>query len=466
MRMQVWRRFALYLAVITPAGSPILAGSGVDSLRSESSQPNGEVARSDYYVAYQPDLHCYPNYSFEIGDLDGDGRAEFVCLDQTGNLLRAIDLKGRILFEKQLTNNGTWGTPLIAIADLNGDGRAEVAVPASTDRLELLNGKGEKLAEYVTGATARDDYGIGIPLVAPFRCSKKPGLVIAVAGGRIVALDGTLKELWRKDGFRHDFGHEFYIADLDGDGLDEVAFCTLDHIRGWGKQDVGELVVLDHDGCLMLREPVNRYYNDTHFDDVAAADFRGIGRTELMLEKGILIDLHGDVIWDATKNFEHGQWIAHFPDPSGKGRRIVIAELWGKDPKNVFLSSDGKVLAAVKKPSRTQLDPSKYPGWSVLPTRCHIVQWTPNSAPEVFLGEQAVGTEGHACTKTVGFDLKVFFLDTDGRLRGILPFHDRRIKGYWYNGEVHSRVADVDNDGCQEVVFPCQDGRVMVIKKR
>jgi hypothetical protein len=31
---------------------------------------------------------------------------------------------------------------------------------------------------------------------------------------------------------------------------------------------------------------------------------------------------------------------------------------------------------------------------------------------------------------------------------------------------VRSRVADVDGDGCQEVVLPKQDGYVMIAKKK
>ncbi len=423
------------------------------------------AVQSDYYVAYQPDLRCYPNYSFEIGDLDGDGRMEFVSLNQSGNRLRAVDLSGGVLFEKQLWNNGNWGTALIAVTDLNADGRAEVAVPSHTDRLQLLNGRGDLLAEYATGSTARDDFGIGIPLIAPFHCSDKPGLVAAVASGRVVALDGDFAELWRTDGFRNDFGHEFHIADMDGDGLDEVAFCTLGHMQGGGG-DVEELVILDHDGRPMFRERVDRYYPDTHFDDLAAADFRGIGHIELLLEKGILIDLQGNVVWDASNHFQHGQWIAHFPDPSGKGRRIVISELWGT--RNVFLTGNGELFptATDLDLARTELDHEAFPGWDVLPTRCHVVQWKPDLPPEIVIGEQACSPTSHDCFATIGIDLKLSFLDIDGRLQGVLPFHDQQVEGYWYNGEVHSRVADVDNDGAQEVVFPRQDGRVMVIKKR
>ena len=50
------------------------------------------------------------------------------------------------------------------------------------------------------------------------------------------------------------------------------------------------------------------------------------------------------------------------------------------------------------------------------------------------------------------------------RLLATLPFRDAQVEGYWYNGEVHSRVADVDGDGRVDVVFPRQDGRVMILR--
>jgi hypothetical protein len=56
-------------------------------------------------------------------------------------------------------------------------------------------------------------------------------------------------------------------------------------------------------------------------------------------------------------------------------------------------------------------------------------------------------------------------MDLQGNLAGEMPFNDAQIENYYYNGEVHSRVADVDGDGQQEIIFPKQDGHIMIIKK-
>ena len=42
---------------------------------------------STYVAAYDPDLRCYPNYSFVIGDVDGDGRQEVVIPKQDGHVM-------------------------------------------------------------------------------------------------------------------------------------------------------------------------------------------------------------------------------------------------------------------------------------------------------------------------------------------------------------------------------------------
>ncbi len=428
-----------------------------------------------YYVAYEADLRCNPNYSFEIGDLDGDGRLEMVCLNQNGNRLRAMNLDGKVLYERRIRNHGNWGTPRIAVTDLDGDGRAEVVVPSFGRRFEarigVFDGKGELIGEHGFGTYSHDDYGITVPLLAPmrFQRDRRPGIIAAIASGHLVALDCDLKEVWRRSDLRNDFGHEFYVADVDGDRLDEVAFCTMEHINGGYAEDgwnSGELVAVDDDGTTLLRRKVSDYCPDTHFDDIAMADFRGIGHAEILLEKGFLIDLQGNVIWDVSGQFDHGQWIAHTPDPASKGRLIFISELWGAAGKSALFTGQGKKVMEIKELPRTVFSPELFPGWAVLPTRCHIVHWTPHAATEIFLAEQTRNPTSHDCFQTRHFALNAFFLDLKGNLLGKLPFEDAQIEGYWYNGEVPSRVADMDGDGQEEVVFPRQNGLVMVIKKR
>ncbi len=52
-----------------------------------------------------------------------------------------------------------------------------------------------------------------------------------------------------------------------------------------GESDVGELVLLDHDGSTIMRRRVTDYCFDTHFDDIVMADFLGTGGSQIVLEK-------------------------------------------------------------------------------------------------------------------------------------------------------------------------------------
>ena len=425
-----------------------------------------------YYIANDKvDLKCYPNYSFEIGDIDGDGRKEFISLDQSGKLLKAFDLEGALLFEKNLDNEGNWGTSIICAADIDNDGCDEIIVPDG-ERIVAFGAKGRKIRERKLGIGKKDCFGIGIPLLgaAKIQSPDKLSVVAAVAGGEVVALDGDFNEIWKIGGLRHDFGHEIFFADVDGDGLDEICFCTIGNIGQAveGGENAGELMLLDHDGKVLLRKRVDDYVQDNHFDDTAMADFLGDGTSQILLEKGLLLNLNGEVIWDISDQLVHGQWIAHAPDPNGKGRLIFISELWGNAKKSILFTGAGKKINDIGDMPWPAFDApeQKDLGAIALPARCHAVRWAPESAPEFFLTQQACTPGPHDCHDTFSFELKALFMDERGELIGELPFGDSQIKGYFYNGEVHSRVADIDGDGQQEIVFPKQDGHIMIIKKR
>lgn len=432
---------------------------------------------STYAITAEADARCYPNYSFEVGDVTGDGRAELVALNQTGNRLRVMTYDGELVFERRLHNNGNWSSVVPGVADIDGDGRAEVVVPDQGRenrhkyaRVVALNADGEVVAERMFDETRRDDYGITVPLIAPFRYSADSPLavVVALSGGTVLALDGQFNELWRRTGFRNDFGHEFYVADVDGDGWDEIAFCTLDHIDGgdaeWNR---GDLVILDHDGSEILRRPTHDLYPDSHFDDIAFADFLGRGDCQMLIEKGLLCGLDGEILWRIDGDFDHAQWIAHTPDPANPDgpRRVLLTELWTEGRFGAVYSGDGTRIAGLENLPWTSLDPYGEPGWHILPTRPHAVDWRGDGSVEFFVAEQVCAPTSHEAFETRSFELKAFILDIEGNLVATVPFEDSQIEGYWYNGEVRSRALDVDGGDRREVVFPRQNGRVAVFAR-
>jgi hypothetical protein len=401
---------------------------------------------------------------------------EFISMNKSGGRLKALDLNGAALFEQSLGNTGIWGTALICTADLDGDGRDEIIVPDGKG-IAAFDGNGKKIRDRGFDSAGQDDYGINVPLLgsAKILSPDEPAIIAAVAGGTVAALDKNFDVIWKTEGLRNDFGHEIHFADIDGDGLDEIIFCTADHIGRGVESNVGELVLLDHDGSVMLRKKVSDYINDTHFDDIAMGDFHGNGSSQILLEKGILLDLDGKVIWDISGKFDHGQWIAHTSGPDGNGRICFISELWGAEKRGLLFSGGGEVIKDVTGSLPwVSFDSEEHKELNLkpLPTRCHIIRWDDISEPEIFLSQQAYlpyisgpWTDYHRCYRTTSFGLKALFMDLRGNLTGELPFADAQIEGYFYNGEVHSRVADVDGDGRQEIVFPRQDGAVMIIKK-
>jgi len=410
-------------------------------------------------------LGYYPNYSLDISDINGDGKMEFITMDTAGNLLKVMNLNGELLFEKNLNNNGNWGTPLVCTADINCDHRDEIIVPDG-ESIIAYDGSGKKIKERNFGGLQKDDYGIAVPLLgaAKINSSGYKSIIACLAGGTIFALDADFNIIWKAEGLRKDFGHEIHFADVDGDGFDEIAVCTVDHInQSFGNGCNGDLLMLDHDGKVLLRRRVDDYIKDTHFDDIAMADFFGNGTCQILVEKGLLLDTRGNVIWDLSGKMEHGQWISHALNPGGKGRIIFISELWGGAKKSMLFTGSGQKIGDIGKlPWPANLNQEL----SFLPSRCHIFRWNRESEPEIFLTQQAYAIgNGHTCTKTRYFQLTGLFLDLNGNLINEIPINDAQIQGYYYNGEVHSRTADVDGDGQTEIVFPRQDGHIMIIHR-
>ena len=414
-----------------------------------------------YYIANDKiNLKCYPNYSFEIGDVNGDGKMEFISMDQSGNLLSVFDINGEIVFEKILENNGNWGTAIPCVADINSDGCDEVIVQNGKSII-AFDGKGNIVKKRKFEIPSADMYKIYIPLLgaANIVSPTEKSIIAAIAGGVIYALDHNLDTIWKIDGFRNSFLHEFYFADVDGDGLDEILFSTVDQFED---DYYGDFILLDNDGKQLFSKDVQDYLDDSHFDDIAVADFLGDGSLQILVEKGFLLDLKGNVIWDLSGEMDHGQWIAHVPDPNSTGRIAFISELWGYDLKSMLFTGQGQKIR----------DARGYP-WAettderllIAPSRCHAIYWDKHSEPEFFLTQQAVMGD-HYCKRTIKYDLIALFFDVNGNLLGTLPFEETQTKGYYYNGEIHSKVADVDGDGCDEIVFIKQDGHVMIIKKR
>ncbi len=210
-----------------------------------------------------------------IGDLDGDGRYDFVLKQPQDNIdpalpwwtpspdtykLDAYTQDGRRLWSKDLgwaIERGIWYSPM-TVFDFDGDGKAEVAVKTGEGDPRGPDGRVEKGAEWISildGATgrelARDDWPSrqipGEPynynlssrnqMCVAYLDGKTPCLVVergTYTTIRLVAYEFTraqgLRKLWTWDSreeagrgrFNSQGAHIMHAADVDGDGRDEV----------------------------------------------------------------------------------------------------------------------------------------------------------------------------------------------------------------------------------------------------
>lgn len=209
-----------------------------------------------------------------VGDLDGDGRYDYVLKTPRGNIdpwikvwtpspdtykLDAYSADGRRLWRKDLgwaIERGIWYSPMI-VYDLDGDGRAEVAVKTGEGDPRGPDGRVETGPEYVSildGATgqelARDDwlsrtipgeayhynYASRNQICIAYLDGKTPCLIVARGTYTTIRLaayqfhNRKLHKLWTWDS-REEAGrgrynaqgaHIMHAADVDGDGRDEV----------------------------------------------------------------------------------------------------------------------------------------------------------------------------------------------------------------------------------------------------
>ncbi|HUT90989.1 MAG TPA: hypothetical protein VMY37_15915 [Thermoguttaceae bacterium] len=217
-----------------------------------------------------------------IGDLDGDGRYDYVLKTPRDNIdpassywkpspdtyqLDAYTADGRRLWRYDLgwaIERGIWYSPMI-VYDLDGDGRAEVAAKTGEGDPRGPDGRVETGPEYVSildGLTgrerARDDWPSRQTPGEPYRYnySSRNQICVAYLDGktpclvvgrgtyttiRLVAYqfhEGKLQRLWSWDSreetgrgrYNSQGAHIMHAADVDGDGRDEVIVgsCVVD----------------------------------------------------------------------------------------------------------------------------------------------------------------------------------------------------------------------------------------------
>lgn len=184
-----------------------------------------------------------------FGDLDGDGLLDVVFRLDNGMReripdsgrwleLEAMSSYGKSLWRKRLASHEmAYGNPFnvpVVVYDLDGDGKAEVICRLEEEHqaylavLEGMTGHLIRKTEWQTMATDLERSSSRIHMAIAYLDGKTPSIITQTGlyeNEILDAYDGKLNKLWTYRSFMETSGsgsHRIDIADVDGDGRDEV----------------------------------------------------------------------------------------------------------------------------------------------------------------------------------------------------------------------------------------------------
>jgi len=358
MRTATSRAIVAPVVAVAIAAAILAYGTAAGQPTSEDRDANPAPMK----LWHEVDVSRYPGCFVCLGDLDGDGRVDFLLYREgpqtTPGYLVALDHDGRTLWtlgdpaiDKHMPN-GRYGEPALRgiafVYDLDRDGRSEVIAELWKDARPMLC--------VVDGATGRIEHRRESPFDLQVRAGRRsrchpagwiahlagkekpPAVVLKFeASGHVtthaVALDAALDTLWHVEAEPNAMGHVPSVGDVDGDGRDEVVLGTL---------------LADDDGRVLWQKEARNH-----------ADCTAVFRPAPDADAAVLISIcntgpafclapDGTTIWEKTTDeVSHGQgiWAGDFIDDV-PGPEVIILRSghWGD-----FLTvrgSDGRPLAA------------------------------------------------------------------------------------------------------------------------
>ncbi|MEN6302366.1 MAG: hypothetical protein ABFD96_06555 [Armatimonadia bacterium] len=330
-----------------------------------------------------------------VGDLDGDGRLDFVIKQPAWGTdpgygywersrdtykLEAYRSDGTFLWRKDLgwgIEQGIWYAPYV-VYDFDGDGQAEVAAKTSEGDPRCADGRVNSGPEYLSildGKTGREecrvnwpsrkDFGYGLSgynyasrnqLGIAYLDGKTPCLLVARGTYTVMKLvayqyhSGKLQELWqwnnRDEGvaWRGQGSHWTHSGDLDADGRDEVVLgsCVIDD-DGHGLWNVG----LGHPDFVFLGD----------LDPARPGlEISYVVETPQPRNGVCMVDARtGDILWGYPERSYHvGEGMTADIDPTQPGCEVWGTEMgngdpkgnnWGGAPPRWVFSAKGEMLA-------------------------------------------------------------------------------------------------------------------------
>lgn len=267
------------------------------------------------------------NCKLLLGDINGDGRMELVCVQPDGGIddryvphqvvcLTAFALTGELLWQvgEPAEEPGGPGSDYPAqIVDIDGDGQLEVLAVMDKTLFVLEGRSGRVKKEFslknlprLTSHDKRFPEGVDCPnahdciIVANLRGNKTPeDIILKDRYENMWALDGDFNLLWTHSG---NVGHFPLACDINGDGKDEV-MAGYDLLSAEGKLLWSCRNLDDHADCLWM------------------GDVNGDGKPELCVGGSVtcLYDGEGNELWryDGSIESQHVALGKFLPDSPG-----------------------------------------------------------------------------------------------------------------------------------------------------
>jgi len=314
-------------------------------------------------AAFKP-IHHRGSLTPIFGDLDGDGTLDCVIRLSNGNhemsqdpgvpvQLEAFTSYGRSLWRKDVCYHdhcyGSANNVPFNVWDMDGDGRAEVITRLQIGDsvfvaiLDGMSGRLKAKAPWPKMVSDHQKSSTRIHLSVAYLDGKNPAVVTQTGlyeNEVFVAYDNHLRELWRFNSFAETSGsggHKIEVADVDGDGRQEVFDGTT---------------CINHDGT--LRWSIYRQ----HPDIVSIHDYlpeRPGPEVFYIVESSVhagayMVDAgSGEIIWKVNREDDprwthgHSGWTSDIWDGS-PGIECISNRAGHSDRNYVLFSADGRVL--------------------------------------------------------------------------------------------------------------------------